>query len=320
MPSLNVIDEMKGMNSMTVFDNGRMYFATSYREDEIICLRQARPPNILAAFSMWRNQKVDKDIKFDLIERIGYTPESIIIDCGAYTFRETEDLGLEELIETYEDMIREDGKDFDINNDLDLAMFAHWWFGEFEQEFYEEDKNQYCLFHQYLNFLWWNKSRYHQCFAFDIIGDNKASLLSYRVMAALGLSVIPVYQATNMGDTVEANINDFDILDYYASTSDYIAIGGTAFSKMKGYTKEKRIDIVRGIMNRHPDKKFHLLGTLDPAIVEACPELYSFDGQTWLQKIEKEKKISASIKYLNAKLAWFESKKCGGVSQWGHSC
>lgn len=304
---------------MNVFDNGRMYFATSYREDEILCLRHAKPPNILAAFSMWRNQTEDKDIKFDLIERIGYTPESILIDCGAYTFR-TEDMGLEECIETYAEMIKEDGKEFDIDNDLDLALFVHWWFYGFDQDSYEEDKSQFCLFHQYLNFLWWNKGRYDRCFAFDQIGNNEASLLSYRVMNALALPVIPVYQATIVSDTIQSNTVDFDVLDYYAKTSDYIAIGGTAFSKTKGYTKENRIEIVRTIIDRHPDKKFHLLGTLDPAIVEACPELYSFDGQTWLQKIEKAKKISASIKYLNEKMAWFESKKCGGVSQWGHSC
>jgi hypothetical protein len=102
-------------------------------------------------------------------------------------------------------------------------------------------------------------------------------------------------------------------LDYYAQDADYIAIGGTAFSKVKGYTKAKRIEIIRNIIDRHPDKKFHLLGSLDVDIIEACPELYSFDGQTWLQKISKEKKISESIKYLKNKMAWFESKKCGGV-------
>jgi hypothetical protein len=305
---------------MTVFDNGKMYFATSYRADEIVCLRTAKPDNILASFAMWRNKAQDKDIKFDLVDLIGYKPKSIIIDCGAYTFRDEGDYGLDEMVETYTEMMEEDGKPFDLDNDLDMAMFAHWWFEQFDQDSYVEDKNQFCLFHQYLNFLWWNQKQYDYCFAFDRMGDNEQSLLACRIMRALGLPVIPVFQAASVfGDEVYAN-TDFSSLDYYAKTSDYIAIGGTAISKLKGYTKKKRIEIIRTILDRYPDKKFHLLGSLDPDIIEACPELYSFDGQTWLQKVSGGRKILDSIRYINKKLAWFESKKCGGVSQWGTGC
>lgn len=306
---------------MRVFDEGKMYFATSYRKDEIKCLKVTQPPNILAAFPMWRNGSVDKDLKKDLIDLVGYPIESLVVDSGAFTFR-TEDYGHHEAIETYAEMREEDGYSFDIENEMDLIMFAHWWYGEFEEYFYVRNKNDFTLFQQYLNFLSWNRSHYSYCFALDKMGDNEESKLSFRIMDALGFPVIPVYQATHIyfGDevdekgnpkisNVEANTTDFDVLDYYAKHSDIIGIGGTAISKVKGYTKKKRIEIVRTILDRHPDKKFHLLGTLDPDIVEACPELYSFDGQTWVRKVKKEQKIVETVKYVNNKLAWFEAKK-----------
>lgn len=56
----------------------------------------------------------------------------------------------------------------------------------------------------------------------------------------------------------------------------------------------------------YPNHHFHLLGTLDPYIIEACPELYSIDGQSWLVKVNdrkqklllSEKKIEGKIEYI----------------------
>ncbi|WP_066297376.1 hypothetical protein [Bacillus sp. FJAT-29937] len=298
----------------TFFNNGKMLFATSYREDEITCLKAVKPPHILASFAMWRNDKEDKHLQHNLLDRIGYRPETLYIDCGSFTFKDT-DYGLWEMINTYQEMREEDGFTFNIHDDQDLVMFSHWWFSQFDEDAYVEDKSQFNLFEQYLNFLWMNRGLYDYCFAFDRLGDNQESLLAFRIMDALGLPVIPVYQATYFQVNKEGqqqlvpNTLDYDILDYYAAKCDYIAIGGTAASKVKGFTKNIRIEIVNNILSKYQDKSFHLLGTLDPYIINACPNLYSVDGQAWLQKVEKEKKISASIKYLNNKLAWFESKR-----------
>lgn len=295
---------------MRLFQEGKILFATSYREDEIKCLRDAQPPHLLTSFAMWRNQREDKVIQTHLIERIGYQPDSIYVDCGSYTFRD-EDYGLQEMIDVYQEIREEDGYYFDIQNEHDLTQFGMWWFSQFDQEGYEDDKSQYPLFIQYLNFLFYNSRSYDYCFAFDRIGDNQESLLSYRIMKALGLNVIPVYQATHIveeEERVRANTEDFPILDYYAAQTDYIAIGGTAFSKVKGYGRKERVEIVQRILKRYPDKRFHLLGTLNSEIMEACPELYSFDGTTWLQKV-KGRKIEESTLYLSAKMEWFKAKK-----------
>lgn len=293
---------------MRIFTEGKMYFAVSYRKDEIECLRQAQPANILTSFAMWRTKSEDKDLTAHLYDKIGYKPESVIVDCGSFTFR-TEDYGITSLIENYAEMLEEDGIDFDINNDFDLMKFSHHWLGEFEEDAYLDDKNGFNLFQQYLNFLWSNKGSYDYCFAFDRIGDNNESLLSYRIMKALGLPVIPVYQATIIGSGDRKNNHEHHILDYYAKHSDYIGIGGTAISKVKGYSKAQRIAIVQEILEKYPKKKFHLLGTLDVEIVEACHDLYSFDGQCWLQKVEKPYKVNESVNYLKNKTLWFMNKK-----------
>ena len=289
---------------MTIPKDRKMYFATSYRQDEIKCLREAQPPHLLLSFAMWRNKQADKCIKKELLKQIGYHPESILIDCGAYTFRHQK-YGLYDLLELYQEMKDEYGITFDPDNDLDLALFANWFFGEFDEDIYDVNKKDFCLFHQYLNFLVFNGHLYDYCFAFDKLGNNQESLLSYRVMKALGINVIPVYQAIVDG---ELNDKDFDVLDYYAATTNYIAIGGTAISKLKGFTRQKRIAIIKAIINRHPDKKYHLLGCLDPRVLDACPELYSFDGQAWLQKVKKKDKIDLSVQYLKNKINWFNNQ------------
>jgi hypothetical protein len=293
---------------MNVFLNGKMYFATSYRQDEMECLQRVRPPNLLVSFAVWRNKTQDKNLLNDLLFKIGYRPENILVDCGAFTFRE-QSYGLYELLVLYQEMKEEDGVPFDHNDDIDLASFTHWCFGEFDEDSYIQNKNDFSLFEQYLNFLVWNKGQYDYCFAFDKMGNNKESFISYRVMKALGISVIPVYQSVSWNPVPELNTSDFDILDYYAKTSDYIAIGGTAISKVKGFTKKKRIDIIQTILHRYPNKRFHLLGTLDPYIVQACPGIFSFDGQCWVQKVKKEQKVFQSIRYIKDKMGWFQEQK-----------
>lgn len=305
----------------TIFQEGKMFFATSYREDEIKALREAKPKNILASHAMWKTKKKDYCLKERLIDRIGYTPDLIYVDCGSFSYGDI-DLGLDEMIETYVEMKEEDFEDwgeeftFDIDNPRDLMYFIDWYFREFDEDNYLAHRTGFSPFEQYINFLNWNSSYYDYCFSFDVLGDNETSLLAYKIMNAMHFSVIPVFQAadiyisSNGSKSVMENVCDYDVLDYYAKHSDYIAIGGTAVRNAKGYTTSKRIDIIRNVMAKHPDKKFHLLGTLDDEIVEACPELYSFDGQSWLQKVKKENgKVEKSIHYVRNKLNWFDNKK-----------
>jgi len=304
-----------------IYQEGKMFFATSYREDEINVLKEAKPKNILASHAMWKTKKKDYCLKKRLIDRIGYTPDLIYIDCGSFSYGDI-DLGLDEMIETYVEMKEEDFEDwgekftFDIDNPRDLMYFIDWYFREFDEDSYLDNRTGFSPFQQYIHFLYWNDQYYDYCFSFDVLGDNEVSLQAYKIMKAMHFPVIPVFQATNFicwddgSKSVSENCSDYDILDYYASQSDYIAIGGTAIRNAKGYTKSKRIEIVRNIIAKYPDKKFHLLGTLDDEIIEACPELYSFDGQCWLQKVRKgEGKVEKSVRYIQNKINWFDERK-----------
>ncbi|MFD2216601.1 hypothetical protein [Metabacillus endolithicus] len=212
----------------------RVYFATSARKDEIEIIKKVRPANLLVSFALWREKHKDKCLKKDLIQKIDYTPKSIIVDSGAFTFGNI-DIGIEEIIETYKEMIEEDGKEFTFEE------FSWWWFNEFPEMEYCADKNQFLLFEQYINFILANQKYIDYCIAFDTMGSNETGLLTFKVMQSLGLYVIPVYQAaTFLGRKVIQN-RDFDVLKYYTDHTQYIAIGGTAISRINGYTKKFRI-------------------------------------------------------------------------------
>src|SRR5690606_39259464 len=128
----------------------RVYFATSYRTDEIEIIKRVRPKRLLVSFALWREKYKDKSLKTHLIDKIGYKPESIIIDSGAFSFGEIEN-GIQEILEIYKEMVEEDGKDFDIEE------FSWWWFREFHEEAYYLDKNQFRLFVKYIIFYFLNK-------------------------------------------------------------------------------------------------------------------------------------------------------------------
>lgn len=293
-------------------EQGRMYFPTSYRDDEIQVLKQTRPRHLMTSYSSWANMINDKCLEEDLMNKIGYKPDTVIVDSGAFSksFRTREYGLIEEMLETYKEMVIDDGGTFDVNNDYDIYKFAHWWFYstlDFEQ--YKKDKREFYLFEQYMYFLFWNQKHYTYCMSFDKMDNNYESWIAYRVMRALGLPVIPVYQAlTKSREGYVLNRDELDILDYYVQHSDYVAIGGTAL-QAKGYTKKMRVAIVRQILCCYPRTKFHLCGTLDPYVMKHCPELFSVDGQCWVQKVKKEDKVARTIQYVENKLSWLNAKQ-----------
>lgn len=64
-------------------------------------------------------------------------------------------------------MIEEDGKEFTFEE------FSWWWFNEFPEMEYCEDKNQFLLFEQYINFILANQKYIDYCIAFDTMGSNE---------------------------------------------------------------------------------------------------------------------------------------------------
>ncbi|MCM3164510.1 MULTISPECIES: hypothetical protein [Metabacillus] len=100
------------------------------------------------------------------------------------------------------------------------------------------------------------------------------------------------------------------MLKYYTDHTQYIAIGGTAISRIKGYTKKFRIKIIREIMEMYPNRHFSFTWYSCPYIIEACPDLYSIDGQAWLVKVnDRKQKLLLSEKKIEGKIEYIRSKK-----------
>src|SRR4051812_29759919 len=117
-------------------------FSTTCRYYELEAIKRAKPRHVLLSYAHWQN----KDIQTDFINRVGYRPETILIDSGAYTFFNAgQQTGIEELL---------------------------------RQQPAETSTN----FHRYINWLNKNKNHYDHAIQMDEIGDGETSLLAYWLM------------------------------------------------------------------------------------------------------------------------------------------
>lgn len=119
----------------------------------------------------------------------------------------------------------------------------------------------------YMQFIDANASYIDGYFALDVIGDDELSKRYYEIMRYKGYDPIPVFHYGG----------DVKYLDYYVTQTDYVALGGAA--KMR--SKTKVAEWCTQAIDRHPDVKFHLLGSSSKQITEAC-DLHSFDSSTWI--------------------------------------
>lgn len=104
----------------------------------------------------------------------------------------------------------------------------------------------------------------------DVIGDKEGgreSLRNWDYMTNKGIKCIPTF---HMGD-------DWEVLDYYASKTDYIGLGGLV---TKVYTSKTLNNFITQVYNRYPNHKFHLFGINNFNVTNRY-KVYSCDSLSW---------------------------------------
>ena len=262
----------------------RIYFAAAPRSDELQALKQARPKHVLVSYALWKR----KNLQRDLIDRIGYTPESVMLDSGAYTFH---NLGIDTGIEDIIDMYGEESYGIAANQVLYDCYALDRYAGE-EEEF------ALPVFNQFVEFVHANAKHISHVISLDTIGDSELSKAAYYILENIGLRPIPVF---GYGD-------DWDTLDEYVGHgAAYIALGGSAHR-----TPTQRVQWANEAGDRHPDVRFHLLGTMNDTIIRATRQnVYSLDGTAWNatfkeRRYEGRTKVEQSVANIRRKQALVE--------------
>lgn len=99
----------------------------------------------------------------------------------------------------------------------------------------------------------------------DVIGDGEKTRRNWDIMRDAGVDAIPIY---HWG--VEPAF-----LEYYASQTDFIAIGG-----ITGSIRGAALPFLSPIFLKYPNHRFHGFGINAPEVVMAFP-FYSSDATTW---------------------------------------
>lgn len=237
----------------------RIYFAAAPYTDELEALKLAKPKHILVSYALWSG----KDIERDLLQRIGYHPDSIILDSGAYTFHNAcTDIGLYDIVEMYGFDEEETSYAFMASQVLYDCYALDRFSGN------EEEELELPVFNNFVEFVHNNKTALTHVINMDTIGDADLSKTAYYVLCEMGLNPIPVFGFTDAWDILE---------DYVQTGARYIALGGSAKRNPK-----ERIAWANAAAGRHPDIHFHLLGTMNKHIVQATRHnIYSLDGTAW---------------------------------------
>lgn len=247
-------------------DFEKLYFSVNPNKDELEAVKRAKPKNVLISFARWQK----KSIKTDLLDVIGYRPENIIVDSGAFSFK-GKPVGLDTIFEMY-------AEQSDIFDATEIAQQVRF-------DLYNLDRNpdsalgnkskelDLPVFHDYIEFLDTNRANVDYVMTLDDMSDPEASRFSFEVMQEMGYNLIPVF---HFGDDLQY------LSSYLAYGADYIALGGSALTPDgKRRSPKERIEWAKPIIEKFPDVKFHMLGTNDQYIIDRLPGLYSADGTRW---------------------------------------
>ena len=247
------------------------YFAVAPRTDEFNAVKIAQPQSILVSYALWRN----KPLQY-LIDAIGYRPESIILDSGAYTFyNRHQSNGLEDLLDSY--LANDDDEEMTNEDVARELMFDIYHDGHYHTEVDPLPRPLFLEFY----FYWEQNQQYiDHVITLDTIGDQEMTFIGYEILRDMGMRPLPVF---GYGQPLE------DLEELVASGARYVALGGSVMERRK----KVRLAWVKNILQRYPQVDFHLLGCLDGYILRQLPGLVSSDGNAW--------KISAS-KYGRAKV------------------
>lgn len=119
----------------------------------------------------------------------------------------------------------------------------------------------------YLRYISDNQRWIKSYFSLDVMFDSLLSYRYYQIMKEKQYNPIPVF---HYGEPLH-------ILQRYAEHTDFIALGGTVPEQ----NKSKVAEWTQGIIEKHPEIKFHLLGSSSRKIIDTC-DLYSCDSSTWI--------------------------------------
>ena len=257
----------------------RIYFAAAPRSDELEAIRRTRPKHVLVSYALWKGKYLGRD----LIDRIGYTPESVMLDSGAYTFH---NLGTDTGIEDIVDMCAEESYGLAANQVLYDCYALDRYAGE-DEEF------TLPVFNQFVEFVHANAKHISHVISLDTIGDSELSRAAYYILENIGLRPIPVF---GYGD-------DWDTLDEYVGHgAACIAVGGSAHR-----TPRERVQWAN-----EAGVRFHLLGTMNDTIIRATRQnVYSLDGTAWNatfkeRRYEGRTKVEQSVVNIRRKQALVE--------------
>jgi hypothetical protein len=124
----------------------------------------------------------------------------------------------------------------------------------------------------------------------DVIGDWRGSKDNYKYMIKHGADVLPCY---HYGEPIK-------VLDWYASTTDYIGLGG-----MVGINKYQRRHFLESVFKRYPDNtkvKFHGFGVNDFTLLDQFP-FYSVDSAAIVMcAINRQLKTDKGVFYMGEQL------------------
>ncbi len=239
-----------------------LYFSVAPNTDELKAISIAKPDNILLSFALWRRKSVA-----DFIEAVGYTPKSILLDSGAFTFHNKRvSNGLWDLIQCYTANDDEgEMTEADIARDIQEAIHRYGFYNP-------GDAGGPLPIQPFLEFYFYWEKNYQlidYVITMDTIGSPLMTEWGYKILDAMGMCPLPVF---GYGQ------DERGLSELVASGADYIALGGTAFIK----EKKERVRWARDIITRYPGVRFHLLGTQDRYILDRLPGLHSADGTAWL--------------------------------------
>jgi hypothetical protein len=238
---------LKEGDSMT-----KVYFTTTFREDEYETLRLTKPPYIYFSFALWRNRPIR-----DLFKMIGYRPKKVMIDPGSITFKKH---NISTCILDISEYYLCDGYS------IQEAAYA------LLDELRYLPQEVLSPFHRYIYYILANRNDIDYILSFDEIWHNNlyqdSNYYIYQIMKAMNLNPIPVFHYGA----------DFSHLDRYVSEyNEIIALGGTLREK----DISKRREWVKECIRRYPHQNFHWLGTQSKYVLQHMPEVYSCDGNSW---------------------------------------
>jgi hypothetical protein len=122
----------------------------------------------------------------------------------------------------------------------------------------------------YMRYIRDNQALISNYVALDVLGDGEITRLYYEIMRIKGFTPIPVYHYGTDEKYLQRYLDD---------GAEFVALGGT----VPVGNKQEVADWVRGLIQKYPNIRFHVLGASSKPIL-GVEGLYSCDSSTWIMR------------------------------------